>query len=71
MSIIDDSKINAEEVIEMLDQAIDHGISIFDEDQNYLYLNAAGLDNYGIGHDEFVVGDNLQKMHRLMREKAS
>lgn len=70
MSRFDRSKIDAEQILEMLDQASTAGVSIFDEKQNYLYLNSAGLENYGIRPEEFSIGDNLQKMHSLLFEKG-
>ncbi len=70
MSIYDKSKVNSAQILEMLDQAGTSGVSIFDENQNYLYLNSAGLENYGITTDEFRIGDSLNKMHALLREKG-
>lgn len=70
MSIYDSSKISPEQILDLLNQASTDGISIFDEDQNYLYLNSAGLENYGIQPNEFQIGDNLQKMHDLLFQKG-
>ena len=70
MSQTNASELDAKEILEMLDKAMDAGISIFDENQNYLYLNSAGLATYGISDSEFQIGDNLQKMHGLLYEKG-
>ncbi len=70
MSIYDKTKLNAEQILDLLDQASSAGISIFDENQNYLYLNSAGLKNYGINAEEFNIGDNLSKMHALLYKKG-
>ena len=70
MSNYDSTKLNADQVLSMLDEASSDGISIFDENQNYLYLNSAGMQNYGISPDEFKIGDNLSRMHALLYEKG-
>jgi len=68
--IYDKTQLNADEILMMLDRASSAGISIFDENQNYLYLNSAGLNNYGISPDEFSIGDNLSKMHGILLKKG-
>jgi len=70
VSFYDKSKLNAEQILNMLDQASSAGISIFDQNQNYLFINSAGMKNYGIAPEEFQVGDNLSKMHALLFEKG-
>lgn len=70
MPTYDASKISPEEILDLLNQASTAGVSIFDKDQNYLYLNSAGLESYGISPEEFKIGDNLQKMHDLLYEKG-
>ncbi len=54
----------------MLDQALDIGISILDEDLTYKYLNSAVYRELGISEDEIGPGDSLQTMHNLMRKNG-
>jgi len=70
MSLYDKAKLSPQQILDMLDQALDAGISIFDENQNYLYINSAGLSNFDITENEFQIGDNLSKMHEILYNKG-
>lgn len=70
MSLYDEAKLSPAQILEMLDQASTAGVSIFDENQNYLYLNSASLANCDITTGEFHIGDSLHKMHELLRAKG-
>jgi len=61
------SPILAADKLEMLDQALDSGISILDEDLTYRYLNSAVYRELGISPDQIGPGDKLETMHNLMR----
>ena len=56
----------AAEYIKMMDVALDEGISILDENLNYLFINAATYEALNITPDQIKPGDNLKKIHQLM-----
>ncbi|MEP3655579.1 MAG: response regulator [Litorimonas sp.] len=42
------------------------GVSILDEDMNYLFISESVYKNIGVTHDELKPGDPLSKCHELM-----
>jgi len=56
------------EFFQILDDALDVGISILDEDLNYLYINRSAADTLKLTENQFSVGDHLSKVHTLMVE---
>ncbi len=58
----------AKNYLEMLDTALDSGVSILDEDLNYLYLSSSVYRELGLCEADIGPGDNLKKMHKLMLE---
>ena len=54
------------EFFTLLDNALDIGISILDENLDYLYLNKAAAGTIGLDQSNFSVGDPLSKIHQLM-----
>jgi len=58
------------ELFQLLDEAVDVGISVLDENLNYIYINRSAAKTLQIKKDEFSVGDPLSKMHKLMVEKG-
>lgn len=57
------------EFFQLLDEAMDVGVSIMDENFQYLYINRFAADTLQLEAGEFQVGDPLSKVHRLMVEK--
>jgi signal transduction histidine kinase/CheY-like chemotaxis protein len=57
------------EFFQILDEAMDIGVSIMDEDFNYLYINRFAADTLQLQDGDFTVGENLTKIHKLMVEK--
>jgi len=53
---------------QILDEALDVGISILDEDLNYLYINRFAAKSLHLTEEQFHVGDPLSKVHTLMIE---
>jgi signal transduction histidine kinase/DNA-binding response OmpR family regulator len=58
------------EFFQILDDALDVGISILDQDLNYLYINRSAAQSLKLKGDQFHVGDPLSKMHSLMIENG-
>ncbi|HHL43017.1 MAG TPA: hypothetical protein ENJ42_05320, partial [Hellea balneolensis] len=58
------------EFFQILDNALDVGISILDENLNYVYINRFAADTLKLSGDEFQVGDPLSKVHKLMVDKG-
>ena len=58
------------ELFHLLDEALDVGISVLDENLNYIYVNRSAAKTLQIKEGEFKVGDPLSKMHKLMVEKG-
>ena len=54
------------EFFQILDDALDIGISILDEDLNYLYINRFAAKSLHLTEEQFHVGDPLSKVHALM-----
>ncbi|PHR94267.1 MAG: hypothetical protein COA69_01335 [Robiginitomaculum sp.] len=54
------------EIFQMLDSALDVGISIMDEDLRYLYINKFAAKTMGLNEKEFCVGNTLSDAHALM-----
>ena len=58
------------EFFQLLDSAMDIGVSIMDDEFNYLYINKFAATTLQINPGEFRVGDSLKKLHELMVEKG-
>jgi len=58
------------ELFQLLDEAVDVGISVLDENLNYVYINRFAAQTLQIKKGEFSVGDSLSKMHKLMVKKG-
>ncbi|MBL4870960.1 MAG: response regulator [Robiginitomaculum sp.] len=54
------------EFFTILDAAVDIGISILDEDLNYLYINKFAAKTMHLTPENFSVGDSLSKVHKIM-----
>jgi len=54
------------ELFNILDEALDVGISVLDKDLNYLYINRSAADTLQLKEGDFNVGDPLSKVHTLM-----
>ena len=69
---IDEAKKDADicardaEYAKILSDHLVSGVSILDEDMNYLFISDSVYDNIGITHEELVPGDPLSKCHELM-----
>ena len=59
-----------EDLFQILDDALDVGISVLDENLNYVYFNRAAADTLKLVEGEFAVGDNLKKCHEVMVRKG-
>lgn len=59
-----------EELFHILDEALEVGISVLDENLNYLYINRSAAKTLQLKEDEFSVGDPLSKVHSLMVAKG-
>ena len=59
-----------EDLFQILDDALDIGISVLDEDLNYVYFNRAAANTLKLTEGEFAVGDNLKKCHEVMVRKG-
>jgi len=57
------------EFFQLLDSAMDIGVSILDEDFNYLYINQCAADTLKLNKGDFRVGESITKIHELMVEK--
>ncbi len=58
------------ELFQILDDALDVGISVLDKDLNYLYINRSAAETLHLREGEFVTGDPLSKVHKMMVEKG-
>ncbi len=58
------------ELFQILDQALDIGISVLDKDLNYLYINRSAADILQLKEGEFEVGDPLSKVHKMIVDKG-
>jgi len=58
------------ELFHILDEALDVGISVLDENLNYLYINRSAAKTLHLESEEFSVGDPLSKVHSLMVAKG-
>ncbi|NNC38750.1 MAG: response regulator [Hyphomonadaceae bacterium] len=58
------------EFFQLLDNAMDIGVSIMDDDFNYLYINKSAANTLQLEPGDFKVGEPLSKMHQLMVEKG-
>ncbi|MCF6220997.1 MAG: response regulator [Robiginitomaculum sp.] len=58
------------ELFQILDQALDLGISVLDKDLNYLYINRSAADTLQLTEDEFQIGDPLSKVHKMIVDKG-
>ena len=56
------------EFFNILDEALDIGISVMDEDLNYLYVNKFAAQTMHLVPENFTIGDSLTKVHGLMIE---
>jgi signal transduction histidine kinase/DNA-binding response OmpR family regulator len=59
-----------EEFFQLLDSAMDIGVSIMDDNFNYLYINKFAANTLHLNPGDFRVGESLSKMHALMVEKG-
>jgi len=50
----------------VLAQNLVSGVSILDEDMNYLFISDSVYKNFGVTRDELIPGDHLSKCHDLM-----
>jgi signal transduction histidine kinase/DNA-binding response OmpR family regulator len=57
------------EFFQLLDNAMDIGVSILDEDFNYLYINKSAADTLKLEKGDFRVGESISKIHELMVKK--
>ncbi|PHR59296.1 MAG: hypothetical protein COA43_09160 [Robiginitomaculum sp.] len=57
------------EFFQILDEALDIGISILDENLNYLYVNKCATSTMGLTQESFAIGDPLSKVHDIMVAK--
>ena len=57
------------EFFQLLDDAMDIGVSIMDDDFNYVYLNKCAARTLKLEPGDFEVGEPLSKIHDLMVEK--
>ena len=70
---IDDFRIESGrevELFQLLDEAVDVGISVLDENLNYIYINRSAAQTLQLKKGEFSVGDSLSKVHKLVVEKG-
>ena len=58
------------EFFQLLDDAMDIGVSIMDDDFNYLYINKYAAKTLKLEPGDFQVGDPLSKIHELMVKKG-
>ena len=56
------------EFFNILDEALDIGISVMDKDLNYLYVNKFAAQTMHLTTENFTIGDSLTKVHGLMIE---
>ena len=54
------------EYVKILSENLVSGVSIMDEDMNYLFISDSVYENIGITKEELVPGDPLSKCHDLM-----
>ena len=59
-----------EDLFQILDDALDVGISVLDENLNYVYFNRAAANTLKLTDGDFAVGDNLKKCHEVMVRKG-
>ena len=70
---IDDFRIETgkeTELFHLLDEALDVGIRVLDENLNYIYINRSAAQTLQLNKSDFHVGDPLSKIHKLMVEKG-
>ena len=58
------------EFFQLLDSAMDIGVSIMDDNFNYLYINKFAANTLQLKPGEFKVGEPLSKIHELMVQKG-
>ncbi len=58
------------ELFQLLDEALDVGISVLDENLNYVYINRSAAQTLQLKEGDFHVGDPLSKVHKFMVEKG-
>lgn len=58
------------EYAKILSETLASGVSILDENMNYLFISDSVYKNIGITHDQLGPGDPLSKCHELMVENG-
>ncbi len=58
------------ETLKILDEALDVGVSILDENLDYRYLNKGMFEQLGIDPSQLSVGQNLKEVHQMMLDSG-